>query len=43
MAERQNKEKGYGCPNCEEEKPEYREPCPECGYDDKKIEGIEKK
>lgn len=34
------KEQDYTCPNCEEDKPIYREPCPNCEYEDKKIEEI---
>lgn len=32
-----DKEKEYPCPNCEADKPNYREQCPECGYEDKRI------
>lgn len=30
--------KEYNCPNCDNDKPEYREPCPKCEYEDKKID-----
>ena len=36
-------EKEYQCPNCDADKPEYREPCPECEYEDKKADGVERK
>ena len=29
-------DKQYICPNCEHDKPDYREQCPDCGYEDKK-------
>ena len=29
-------EKDYPCPNCDEDKPDYRGRCPECDYEDKK-------
>ncbi len=35
--DKKNEEKEYQCPNCDEDKPEYRETCPECGYADKRI------
>ena len=35
MSEEKEK-KDYPCPSCEEDKPGYREPCPKCGYEDKK-------
>ena len=31
------KQKEYDCPNCEEEKPGYRDACPKCEYEDKKF------
>lgn len=37
MNELKNKEKEYPCPNCDADKPEYREPCPECDYADKRM------
>lgn len=27
--------KEYDCPNCSEEKPNYRQSCPHCNYEDK--------
>lgn len=33
----------YQCPNCDADKPEFREPCPECDYDDKKMEGVKER
>ena len=32
-----DKKPDYACPNCEEDKPGYRESCPDCGYEDKKV------
>jgi len=40
MAE-ENKE--YPCPNCDTDKPAYREPCPDCDYIDKGIGGKKEK
>lgn len=38
-----DKKPDYACPNCEEDKPAYREPCPDCGYDDKKVDNSKNK
>lgn len=38
MSEEKNQEKEYPCPSCETDKPEFRQPCPECGYEDKTID-----
>ena len=38
MVKEQNKEKEYTCPNCDADKPEYRETCPDCDYEDKGID-----
>ena len=38
-----NKEKEYQCPNCDADKPEYREECPECEYIDKRSRDGEEK
>ncbi len=37
--------KDYPCPNCETDKPEFRQPCPnpDCGYEDKRISETAKK
>ena len=32
-----NNEKEYNCPCCDEEKPDFRGTCPDCGYEDKKV------
>jgi len=37
MNDEQKNNKEYQCPNCEADKPEYREPCPECDYEDKTL------
>lgn len=37
------KDKQYICPNCDQEKPDYRERCPNCGYEDKKAKEQSKK
>ncbi len=33
----QTQEKDYSCPNCGSDKEEFRDECPDCGYQDKKI------
>lgn len=30
-------EKEYNCPNCDSDKPDFRGECPECYYEDKKL------
>jgi predicted ATP-dependent serine protease len=30
-------EKEYPCPSCDEDKPDFRGECPDCGYTDKKL------
>ena len=37
MPEEKKKDDNYSCPNCETEKPAFREECPECRYEDKKV------
>lgn len=34
-------EKEYNCPNCDSDKPDFRGECPECHYEDKKLDTLQ--